>query len=56
MPRLTGKQANSIGPIALLLIAIAVLLGSLEYVGVVDFIPGFGRVNSQFTVGQQKGY
>jgi hypothetical protein len=43
MPRLLGKQSSNGGYAALFLLLAIAAIGSLEYLGVVDIIPGFGR-------------
>lgn len=43
MPRLVGKQSNKTGSIAVFLAAIAAFVLVLEYSGLIDFIPQFGR-------------
>ena len=42
MPRLIGKQTNSGGYIALLLLAAIGAVGVMEYAGAIDMIPHFG--------------
>ena len=54
MPRLIGKRSNA-NPVVALLFAIAIGTGiSLEYLGYVNLIPGFGQ-NVQST-SQQGNY
>lgn len=43
MPRLIGKQSSNSGYIGLFLILAIATAGSLEYLGVINVIPGFGR-------------
>jgi hypothetical protein len=43
MPRLVGKQSNGSGYIALLLLAAAGTVGAMEYAGIINVIPGFGK-------------
>jgi hypothetical protein len=43
MPRLIGKQTNSNGYIALMLLAAVGTVGVMEYTGVIDIIPQFGK-------------
>ncbi len=45
MPRLVGKQSDNDGYIAVTLIAIAAIAVAVEYSGLVNFVPGFGRDN-----------
>jgi uncharacterized membrane protein len=51
MPRLVGKQSNSSWYTGLFLILV-IVLGSLEYFGSINMIPGFGQdkklIQSQF--------
>jgi hypothetical protein len=48
MPRLIGKQSNDSWYVALALIAAIAAAGSLEYLGVINAIPGFGNDRSPF--------
>lgn len=43
MPRLVGKQSNNSGYIGLVLILAIATAVSLEYLGVINVIPSFGR-------------
>ncbi|MEA5509396.1 hypothetical protein VB715_06425 [Crocosphaera sp. UHCC 0190] len=43
MPRLVGKQSNSSWYAGLFLIFAIAVAVSLEYFGVINMIPGFGR-------------
>jgi hypothetical protein len=43
MPRLIGKQSDHSGYVGLLLILAIATAGSLEYLGAINVIPGFGR-------------
>jgi hypothetical protein len=45
MPRLIGKQSSKDGYVALVLIAITASVIVLEYSGLINFIPKFGREN-----------
>lgn len=45
MPRLVGKQSNNKAGLGLLLIAVIATCGALEYSGVLDYIPNFGRLS-----------
>jgi hypothetical protein len=48
MPRLVGKQSNSgLYALSLLLIALIVAV-TLEYLGVINLVDGFGRVTNPF--------
>ncbi|MEM8804420.1 MAG: hypothetical protein AAGF01_00005 [Cyanobacteria bacterium P01_G01_bin.38] len=50
MPRLIGKQSNSSWYVGLLLIVAIATAGSLEVLGFINVIPGFGwddRLNDQ---------
>jgi hypothetical protein len=42
MPRLIGKQSNDSWYVTLALILAIAAAGSLEYLGVINVIPGFG--------------
>ncbi|WP_156119578.1 hypothetical protein [Leptolyngbya sp. KIOST-1] len=46
MPRLIGKQSNNSWYMTLVVIAAIATAGSLEYLGVIDVIPGFGSERS----------
>lgn len=48
MPRLIGKQTNNNWYMTLILIGAIAAAGSLEYVGVINVIPGFGNQRSLF--------
>lgn len=43
MPRLIGKQSNSSWYAGLFLIFAIATVGSLEYLGIINIVPGFGR-------------
>ncbi len=43
MPRLVGKQTNSALYTGLILLVVALGAVALEYFGVVNYIPNFGR-------------
>jgi hypothetical protein len=43
MPRLIGKQSNPAIPLSLLILASAATIISLEYIGVINIINGFGN-------------
>lgn len=43
MPRLVGKKSNSALYVGLILVATATGLVAMEYFGVVDYIPNFGK-------------
>ena len=43
MPRLVGKQSHTGENVAALLVLAAVVGVALEYAGVINVIPGFGR-------------
>jgi hypothetical protein len=43
MPRLIGKQSNPAIPLSLLILASTATIISLEYIGVVNVINGFGN-------------
>jgi hypothetical protein len=43
MPRLVGKQSHTGDNIAALLILAAVAGVTLEYVGIINLVPGFGN-------------
>lgn len=43
MPRLVGRQSNSSWYTGLFLVVAIATLGSLEYLGVINIIPGFGE-------------
>ncbi len=43
MPRLVGKQSHTGENVAALLILAAIVGVVLEYVGVINVVPGFGR-------------
>ncbi len=43
MPRLIGKKSDNSGYVGLVLILAIATAGSLEYLGVINVIPGFGR-------------
>lgn len=42
MPRLIGKQSNGSWSFSLLLLIAIATAGSLEYLGLINVIPGFG--------------
>lgn len=46
MPRLIGKQSTSGWSVSLVLILAIAAAGSLEYLGFINVIPGFGREHS----------
>jgi hypothetical protein len=46
MPRLVGKQSSNSGYVAGFLIAIAAAVIALEYSGLINFVPKFGRENT----------
>lgn len=46
MPRLIGKQSNNSWYVTLVLIAAIAAAGSLEYLGVINVVPGFGGERS----------
>ncbi|HEY9887424.1 MAG TPA: hypothetical protein V6D02_03435 [Candidatus Obscuribacterales bacterium] len=48
MPRLIGKQSNNSWYMTLVLIMAIAVAGSLEYLGVINVIPGFGNEESRF--------
>jgi hypothetical protein len=48
MPRLIGKQSNNSWYVTLILIVAIAAAGSLEYLGVINVIPGFGNERSPF--------
>ena len=48
MPRLIGKQSNNSWYMTLVLITAIATAGSLEYLGVINVIPGFGNVRLPF--------
>jgi hypothetical protein len=48
MPRLIGKQSNNSWYMTLVLIVAIAAAGSLEYLGVINVIPGFGEERSPF--------
>ncbi|NJP08863.1 MAG: hypothetical protein HC866_04765 [Leptolyngbyaceae cyanobacterium RU_5_1] len=43
MPRLIGKQSNSGQYVGALLIVAIATAGCVEYFGVIDFVPNFGK-------------
>lgn len=43
MPRLVGKQSHTGENVAALIVLAAIAGVALEYIGVVDVVPGFGR-------------
>ncbi len=43
MPRLVGKQSSHSGYVAVILVAIAATAIVLEYSGLINFVPKFGR-------------
>lgn len=48
MPRLVGNRSSTGANITILIIIIAIFGVLLEYLGVVDIIPGFGRERLYF--------
>jgi hypothetical protein len=42
MPRLIGRQSNNSWYVTLVLILTIAAAGSLEYLGIINVIPGFG--------------
>jgi hypothetical protein len=42
MPRLIGKQANGSWSLGLLLLIAITTAGTMEYLGLINVIPGFG--------------
>ncbi len=43
MPRLVGKKGNSALYVGVILVAAALGLVAVEYFGVVDYVPNFGK-------------
>lgn len=43
MPRLVGKQSHTGENVAALIVLAAIVGVALEYIGVINVIPGFGR-------------
>lgn len=54
MPRLVGKQSNSNWFAGVILIIALVALGYLEFVGVINLIPGIGRDSQLNDQSQQR--
>ncbi|HSM82202.1 MAG TPA: hypothetical protein VLS96_10970 [Nodosilinea sp.] len=48
MPRLIGRQSNDSWYVTLVLLLAIAAAGSLEYLGVINVIPGFGNEQSPF--------
>ena len=48
MPRLIGQQSNNSWYVMLVLILVIAAAGFLEYLGVINVIPGFGHERSPF--------
>jgi hypothetical protein len=48
MPRLVGKQSSGSLSVGLLLLITVGVLGTLEYVGVIDLIPNFGLERADY--------
>ena len=45
MPRLVGKQSNDGLIVSLLMIAAIAIATGLEYTGIINVVPGFGKDN-----------
>jgi hypothetical protein len=62
MPRLVGKQSHTGENVAALLVVAAIVGVALEYIGVINVVPGFGRddryspLQSQVTNGHVMAY
>ncbi|MCC5607718.1 hypothetical protein LC612_13200 [Nostoc sp. CHAB 5834] len=48
MPRLVGQRSNTGANITVLIILVAIFGVFLEYFGVIDIVPGFGREGRYF--------
>ncbi len=48
MPRLIGKRSNNGANITVLIILVAIFGVLLEYFGMIDIVPGFGREGRYF--------
>ncbi|RCJ29452.1 hypothetical protein A6770_22245 [Nostoc minutum NIES-26] len=53
MPRLVGQRSNTGANITVLIMLLAIFGVFLEYFGVIDIVPGFGREGRYF---QLKSY
>jgi hypothetical protein len=49
MPRLVGKQSNEGLIVSLLMIAAIAIATGLEYTGIINVVPGFGKDNPTFS-------
>jgi hypothetical protein len=50
MPRLVGQRSNTGANITVLIILIAIFGVLLEYFGMIDIVPGFGREGRYFQI------
>ncbi|NEU82345.1 hypothetical protein [Nostoc sp. UIC 10630] len=50
MPRLVGQRSNTGANITILIILIAIFGVLLEYFGMIDIVPGFGREGRYFQI------
>ncbi|MEH1863736.1 MAG: hypothetical protein V7K69_01660 [Nostoc sp.] len=50
MPRLVGQRSNTGANITVFIILIAVFGVLLEYFGMIDIVPGFGREGRYFQI------
>jgi hypothetical protein len=48
MPRLVGQHSNHTANITVLIILVAIVGVLLEYLGVIDIVPGFGQEGRDF--------
>lgn len=48
MPRLVGKRSNNKANIIVLIMLVAIVGVMLEYLGVINIVPGFGREGRNF--------
>lgn len=53
MPRFIGQRSNTGSSFTLLIIFVAIAGVLLEYVGVIDIVPGFGREGRGFRLQNQ---
>ncbi|NJR37558.1 MAG: hypothetical protein HC781_00400 [Leptolyngbyaceae cyanobacterium CSU_1_4] len=50
MPRLVGKQSNDGLRVSLVMLTAIAIAAGLEYVGIIDLVPGFGKDNVTLSV------
>ncbi|MBE8997045.1 hypothetical protein IQ274_02115 [Nostoc sp. LEGE 12447] len=50
MPRLVGQRSNTGANITIFIILIAIFGVLLEYFGMIDIVPGFGREGRYFQI------